>query len=311
MSDPSPEPVSRLRWYPDRGFELDLNAVVDDITLALVAVPLPVDGTSELRGGPMGLDPLEILFKAQVDVDGVPGQLVAATVRVEAGPHGEQVVLDAEVEDAETGDRRELTVRAALAVPSSAPEVGGPRPRPKDEADLDWDDEDTIEAYFKDPLTQDDPLPVAERRRDADGDEPDPKKQERGFNRLMQMLMRDDDDVDDLDEPFSEETPSNLDDDLPPRESAGAPRGRVEAADSVPDPADARGLLRFLVEGGHLELEDDSDLDELLPGAAPILASAKPADARARALSEWLFTQDAVAEVFIDDDALSELIAQW
>lgn len=305
VTDASAEPVSRLRWYPDRGFELDLNASVDDVTLALVAVPLPVDGTRELRAGPVVLDALEILFKAQVDVDGVPGQLVAATVRVQAGASGEEIVLDAEVEDAETGDRRELRVHVAVSVPATAPDAGGPRPRAKDEADLDWDDEDTIEAYFKDPLTQEDPLPVAERKRSAAEES---KKQERGFNRLMEMLMRDDDELDDLDDlPSDEAEPS--DERPPPRRAA--PAERPVSITPVADPADARGLLQYLVDQEQLELDDGGTVDELVAGAAQILASARAPESRAQALSAWLFTQDAVAELYVDDDALAELIASW
>lgn len=304
MSDLTSEPVSRLRWYPKRGFELDLNASVDDITLTLVAVPLPVDGTVELRDGELTLDPLEILFKAQVDIDGAPGQLTRGTLLVERQDHGEQITLSVEIEDAETGERRDLTLRVPVQVPTNAPEAGGPRPRPKDESELDWDDEDTIEAYFKDPLTQEDPLPVAGRRglvdNDDEGDEDppvdalgkeiDPEQQERGFNRLLQALLREGPEPGEIAEPDGPD---------------------AEIIPLARDPADARGLLQYLIDHEQLELEPDHDVDELVAGAAPILASAKPPDARAQALSGWLFTQDAVAELYIDDDALASLIAQW
>jgi hypothetical protein len=303
VSDFESEPVSRLRWYPDRGFELDLNASVDDVILTLVAVPLPADGTVELRSGDLRLDPLEILFKAQVDLDGVPGQLTQAVIRIVAdGSGGERVELEAEVEDAETGDRRDVAVAASLVMPSNAPESGGPRPRPKDESELDWDDEDTIEAYFKDPLTQEDPLPVAERRiskPNADApSEPDGSKQERGFNRLLQALLNehehdDEGDTFDLDDQDVDDEPV------------------AEVIPLVRDPADARGLLRYLFENEQIELEEGYQVDGLVAGAAPILASSKPPEACAKALSEWLFTQEAVAEVFIDDDDLAALIAQW
>lgn len=317
MSEPSPEPVSRLRWYPDRGFELDLNATLDDVTLALVSVPLPVDGTVELRDGPITLDPLEILFKAQVDLDGVPGQLTAATVELRATEHGESIELCAQVEDAETGETQEVTVTAPVVVPAVAPEHGGPRPRPRDESELDWDDDDTIEAYLKDPLTQEDPLPVAERRRSQSPvpprpSEPDPegaKRQEQGFNRLMQMLMRYDDEFDDdLGDPeSSDESPGRA-----PSPASPAPRKtQPRAPQMVSDPADARGLLRYLVDQEQLELEDGAEVEELVAGAAPILASSKSAEARSEALSEWLFTQDSVAELYIDDEALARLIDQW
>ncbi|TVQ92713.1 MAG: hypothetical protein EA397_06040 [Deltaproteobacteria bacterium] len=310
LTEQSSEPVSRLRWYPDRGFELDLNAVVDDTTLTLVAVPLPADGTAELRSQELTLDPLEILFKAQVDLDGVPGQLTRATIEVVVLDGEEFVVLDAEVEDAETGDRSPLSVRAPLVVPIEAPKAGGPKPRPKDESELDWEDEDTFEAYFKDPLTQEDPLPVgAPRRADPDLDgsppsqaskrptNPEPPSrtptQEAGFKRLLSALLQ----QGEPEEP-DEELGEGFDE-----------RGRV--VPMVSDPADARGLLAYLVEREQLELEDECTVDELVEGAAPILASSKPPAARAEALSSWLFKQDEVAELYIDDEALADLISQW
>ena len=41
LPDGADGPVSRLRWYPERGFELDLSAHVEEVSLMLVAVPLP------------------------------------------------------------------------------------------------------------------------------------------------------------------------------------------------------------------------------------------------------------------------------
>lgn len=309
LSEQSSEPVSRLRWYADRGFELDLNAVVDEVTLTLVAVPIPADGAIELRGGDLVLDPLEILFKAQVDLDGVPGQLTRATARIVLGGGGEVIEIDAEVEDAETGDRTPLSVKAPVVVPLGVPLAGGPKPQPKDEADLDWEDDDTFEAYFKDPLTQEDPLPVGGPLRDDDSEVPEdtgsasaPPPQPRsssasdaGFARLLSALRQASDEPDDDEE---EELGEGFDE-----------RGRV--VPMVADPADARGMLRYLLDQEQLELEGGHSVDELVQGAAPILASSKSSAARAEALSTWLFTQDAVAEVYIDDDALASLISQW
>lgn len=311
-------PVSRLRWYPERGFELDLNAVVGEISIVLVAVPVPADGTGELRGDPLELDKLEILFKAQIDVSGAPGQLAEATVQFRSEGAEEVVLLEAIVEDAETGQTSSIKVSAPVVVPPQAPPSGGPRPKPADEADLDWDDDDTFEAMFKDPLTQEDPLPVAPRpSRDDDGDEDDlgssagdaPKPD--GFDRLFKALLSAD-----L-EPAPSDDPAP-----PPTDSDEAPAPSLLAAllaDDPPvdsaamsdDPADARGLLGFLVEREQLELEPGHEVDELVAGAAPILASPKPPSARATALSEWLFDQDAVAELYIDDDSLAGLIEQW
>jgi len=66
-----------------------------------------------------------------------------------------------------------------------------------------------------------------------------------------------------------------------------------------------------LVGRGEVELEPDHAVEGLVGGASPILASAKPPSARAAALSEWLFEQDAVAELYVDDDSLASLIDQW
>ena len=68
-----------LNWSPITGFELDLTAEQQDIALRMAAVPVPADGRIQLREG-VELDRLEILFKAQCDVAGGPGQLTEATV---------------------------------------------------------------------------------------------------------------------------------------------------------------------------------------------------------------------------------------
>jgi hypothetical protein len=336
-------PVSRLRWYPQRGFELDLNAIVDDVSVMLVAVPLPADGTVELRKGDLELDKLEILFKAQVDVDGAPGQLTRAKVRVVKEGQQDRIELEAQVEDAESGERRDILVRCVVDVPAEAPVSGGPRPRPATEAELDWEDEDTFEAFFKDPLTQEDPLPVADRPRKADDEgksgktpvpvpqrgksasdgkvpgkaasgsaskpaPPAPRPAQKGFDRLLQALLAGDD----------EDGEGDVSDEVP-RSGRAAPErvgprlvaAETEGPSRVEDPADARGLLNLLVEQGQLELEDGASVDDLVPGAAPILASPKKPHARAKALSEWLFDVPGVAELFIDDEALAQLIARW
>jgi hypothetical protein len=305
-------PVSRLRWYPDRGFELDLNAAIGEVTLMLVAVPLPAGGTTQLRDERLELDKLEILFKAQVDVAGAPGQLTEAHVQITTADGRDVVRLETVVEDAETGETHDIKVEAPVDVPREAPESGGPQPRPADEADLDWDDDDTFEAMFKDPLTQEDPLPIAERNRGADDadDEPAAAKKEAGFDRLLKALLAADPITDEaaLDGPLTDDTAAG---------DGAAPLhlvdGAVEPASSamVADPADAAGLLDFLVEREQLELEEGHAVAELVAGAAPILAAPKGPDARARALSEWLFDQPAVAELYIDDEDLAGLIDQW
>ena len=65
------------------------------------------------------------------------------------------------------------------------------------------------------------------------------------------------------------------------------------------------------MEKEALEIEDGHDVSELVAGAAPIVASPKPPGARASALSNWLFSQEAVAELYMDDDTLAGLLEQW
>lgn len=312
--DAASGPVSRLRWYPERGFELDLNAVIGEVEIILVAVPLPADGTVELRAGELELDKLEILFKAQVDVGGAPGQLTEANVTLSRKGATEVMTLKAVVEDAETGEVHDVSVEVPVHVPEVAPDAGGPRPSPADEAELDWDDDDTHEAFFKDPLTQEDPLPVASRSREADDEDPDeapPSSAERGFDRLLRALLSEDSKLDeDPPEPASQRVTSggtvlSLVGEEDEDEAGG------QAPQAVHDPADALGLLTYLLEREALELEDGHTVDELLPGVAPLLATERPSGARAADISEWLFSQDAVAELYIGDDDLAALIDRW
>lgn len=327
-------PVCRLRWYPERGFELDLNAVVGDTSLMLVAVPIPADGTVELRSGKLELDKLEILFKAQVDVAGAPGQLTEAFVTLVGDADGgpEVLRLDASVENVEHETVESLQVDVPVEVPAGAPSAGGPRPDPVDEAELDWDDDDTHEAFFKDPLTQEDPLPVAARAPSGDDEEagaegsgggsPAPTGAERGFDRLLKALLAEDSQLDDGDDTLDDEDDPEP---APPpaadqRVTSGgtvlslisdALSAEPESPDGSDDPADARGLLAFLVEREALEIEDGHSVDELVAGAAPILATPRSPATRAAELSEWLFSQPAVAELYIGDDDLASLIEQW
>ncbi len=61
-----------LAWFSDRGFELDVEIADDDVAIRLAAVPVPADGTDELRLG-VELDKLDILFKASVEIEGESG----------------------------------------------------------------------------------------------------------------------------------------------------------------------------------------------------------------------------------------------
>jgi len=43
--------TSTLKWFADRGFELDVEVADEGVALRLVGVPIPVDGLTELRRG--------------------------------------------------------------------------------------------------------------------------------------------------------------------------------------------------------------------------------------------------------------------
>ena len=60
-----------------------------------------------------------------------------------------------------------------------------------------------------------------------------------------------------------------------------------------------------------LELEDDAKLDALVGGTATILASRGGPEAQAARLSEWLLDQDSVADLYMADEDLAQLLEQW
>ncbi|MEQ1572439.1 MAG: hypothetical protein ABMA64_42860, partial [Myxococcota bacterium] len=74
---------------------------------------------------------------------------------------------------------------------------------------------------------------------------------------------------------------------------------------------EAKGLLDILVNGDHLELEGDAEVESLVPGVAKILSLSLPSDAKATRLSTWLLDQEEVADLFIDDDDLAEILERW
>ena len=67
----------------------------------------------------------------------------------------------------------------------------------------------------------------------------------------------------------------------------------------------------MLIQAEDLELEEGFSVDDLVAGAAPIVAGMKPSGQKATALSEWLFQQDSVAELYMDDESLASLLEQW
>lgn len=406
-----------LHWYSDRGFELDLEAAEDDVAIRLAAVPVPADGTVELREG-VDLDRLDILFKAVVEINGEPGQLHDARIQLVDEEAGPSLNIDAKCEDAETGEIVPVRWTIGVAVPAGVPLRGGPRPVPTNEDDLDWEDETTLEQLVvnapETPLTDDDDLGMPSGRapahkgtskggtsrggtskggasggrngKDAGRAEPSriPAGAGRGLQALLQALARVDDEETDagLAGEDSEDLQGLRDDESPVEDGQGARAGKGQAgkgkakaepgkgrgkgakaeekpagkkaagkggkaaagkaaagkatavlpslpplsldldedeadeAPSGPDQslgadAEARGLLELLVEGGNLELEDDVEVDGLIPGVKKILSLKIAAEAKATKLSSWLLSQDQVADLFIGDDDLAEILERW
>ena len=269
--------TARLAWTAEEGFLLELDcSAPEDVEVRMAAVAVPADGTRRLNEELVDLFPLDILFKAHVDVDGGPGQLLSAKVGVSEG----MLRFVAVVEDADTGETLDVDVRVALEM-SDAPVEGGFVPVPPEEDELDWEDEHTLEQMISDPpapsRTESPPPVVVEDDEDDDDDEG-------GFAALLRAIV-------------SIETTPEAED------GAGPP--------VVSDPGDARGLLSFLVSREELELAEGHDVDELVAGAAPIVAREIPGEDKASMLSNWLFTQDAVEELYIDDESLANLLDQW
>ena len=303
-----------LNWHADRGFELDVDVSNDEMALKMMGVPVPADGTIELAEG-VELDRLEILFKAQVDIEGVPGQVHEATVRLA----GDKLLLDAKLEDVETGDILPLQATFDVALPSDVPERGGPKPVPTNEDELDWEDETTIEKMVMQPPEVE---AVATGKSGRDTESPSGSA---GLQALLKALVDgpDDDfteehDLLDLPEPVKP-LPPGLDLEPAPEATPDAPAEPAAEPEAEPEPGDqsmsaegeAKSLLDLLVRGEHLELEEDHDTAEMAAGAAEILELPISPEKKATHLSEWLLEQDAVADLYIGDDDLAEILTQW
>ena len=74
---------------------------------------------------------------------------------------------------------------------------------------------------------------------------------------------------------------------------------------------EARSLLELLLGGEHFELEEGASIDELVPGVTEILALPLASEAKASRLSGWLLDQVQIADLFIDDDDLAEILERW
>lgn len=291
---------AQLRWTADRGFEVDVEVSDDEVALRLLAVPVPADGTLELEQG-VDLDRLEILFKASVEIQGEPAQLQDARVRL-IRDGGDFLEIEAKCEDVETGDTVPWTGRVEVDVPRGVPQSGGPKPEPTSEDDLDWDDDTTLERLVvSGPETPVDPERTA-RPRATGGDGP-----RSGLQALLKALSSLDDD-EDLPSEITEE-PSE---ELPQAAPAPAPEPEPEDDDqSMGAVGEARSLLQLLINGDHLELEDDGSIDDLAAGVVEILSLPWSPERKAHRLSEWLLSQDGVADLYIGDDDLAEILERW
>lgn len=259
----------------------------------MVRVPVPADGTRRLAFEPVKLHTLDTLFKSQVDIEGAPGQLSDAQVHL-VSPR--ELAFEATVEDAETGETRPIKVRLPVEVPEAAPEAGGPLPEPPDEDELDWEDEDGFDDLGAEPVSEEEPA-----GKPTGG---------KGLEALLKALVSPDLDgsIDDLEARARQEGPAEEEPDEEPEEEA--PDQPVVVGLMSPEEETA-SFLTMLVDNGHLELSNDGAIGDLVPGTHAILQGPRGPGAKARQLSAWLMDQEAVEELYIDDDSLEDLIEKW
>jgi len=283
-----------LSWFSDRGFELDLESAGDEISVRLVGVPVPADGLVELRAAPVALHALDILFKAQVDIEQGPGQFQDASVQLGSVEGAPVLILRANIEDVETEEIIPFTVEAPVSVPE-APDAGGPRPSETLEDELDWEDETTLERM------------VVAAPESTPGAAPPKRVQEERSGGGLEALLKALANIDDDDDPgpiSTEELPKP-----PPVEPEPAPEPDGDQTFSADQ--EARGLLELLIARDALELEEDFEISALVDGVMPILAMQVPPSRMAEILSEWLLEQDAVADLYVGDEDLAEILEQW
>ncbi len=286
---------SSLNWNPERGFELDLDLEHDGVVLAMSGMPVPADGTKELSKG-VELHRLDVLFKSQATVEGEPGQVHECTVTLK----GDKLRIDAKVEDVETGEIARVQVTIDANLPRGVPESGGPRPVPEDEDELDWEDETTLEKMVVEPGDRTPgPAPTA--------GEPSAK----GLQALLRALVEGPELTDEADLPsddVSEEEPPAAPE--PAKRAASGARSPVDDQSMSPE-GEALALVELLIHGDNLELEEDFEARDLVEGVVGILAMPFSAERKAGMLSEWLLDQDAVADLYIGDDDLAQILEQW
>ena len=285
-----------LNWYSDRGFELDLESAGEEISIRLVGVPVPADGLVELHAAPIALFSLDILFKAQVDIEEDPGQFQDAAVQLTTLDGASTLILTGNIEDVETAQILAYKVEVPVAVPSGAPQAGGPRPSATLEDDLDWEDETTLEKMV---VAAPESTPAAT---------PPKRVQDEGGHGGLQALLKALANIDDEDDPgpaSTEEAPKP-----PPPEPAA--EDEEEGADQTfSADQEARGLLQLMIARDALELEEDFEISALVDGVVPILAMRVLPMKMAEILSEWLLEQDAVADLYVGDEDLAEILEQW
>jgi hypothetical protein len=300
--------TSTLKWFADRGFELDVEVADEGVALRLVGVPIPVDGLTELRKG-AELDRLDILFKASVEIEGEPAQLQDARVQLVTDGEKDALDIDAKCEDVETGEVIPFRVRLGIEVPREAPTAGGPRPTPTNEDDLDWEDETTLENLVvnaPETTATEETEPAAET----------PPATGKGLQALLEALARLDDDEDDSDEPHTDATPEEPDEEgaaespPPEAEDDGEPEGEPDDQ-SIGADEEARGLLELLVRQESLEIAEGAELDTLVEGVTRILALPLSPENKATKLSAWLLEREEVADLFIGDEDLAGLLERW
>lgn len=285
--------TATLTWQSDVGFELDLTADLEDIRLRFAAVPIPADGTVELAAG-VELNKLDILFKCQAVIDGAPAQLQDAKIAVAEG----RLKLDAHLEDVENGLLYPLEAELVCPMPTGVPEAGGARNMSPDEDDLDWGDETTFEAIAGE-------LPdAALLTEEFDPDSDDSSGEEEAPTGLAALLAAlkniEDDEVEEV-----PEEPGEADWTPPPSAPSAAGDQKMSALQ------EAQSLVDILIGREELELEEGYTSDALAGGVADILKLPISDDGKATRLSEWLLDAPAVADLFIDDESLAQLVSEW
>ncbi|MCB9690479.1 MAG: hypothetical protein H6736_01570 [Alphaproteobacteria bacterium] len=286
--------TATLSWSSDVGFELDLTADLEDIRLRFAAVPVPADGTAELAEG-VELNKLDVLFKCQAVIDGAPAQLQDAKITVASG----KLRLDAHLEDVENGLLYPLETELDCPIPKGVPERGGVRNISPDEDELDWGDETTFEAIAGDVPD------AALLTEEFDADDPSSEEASEspgptGLAALLAALKNLPEEDDASDVPPPEDEPETF---VPPPAAPG---------DQKMTPIqEAVGFLEVLIGREELELEEDYEASDLASGVAHILQLPLGDAAKASRLSEWLLEQPEVADLFIDDESLAQIVAEW